>query len=151
MVKPNEITCWAYFRHIKGHYFHRLNTTPNWEYLSHPINSYHLVRHIATGWKHIFAEIFTRPRAWWREKVDSLIWNNVYDDVSTWFLILYDHYQRYDFNFMQYFLKSIDWIFQSLEHVEVWMKEELPGPKDLEGAAQGLSKLWTQYRYAFVG
>ena len=31
------------------------------------------------------------------------------------------------------------------------MKEELPGPKDLEGAAQGLSKLWTQYRYAFIG
>ena len=31
------------------------------------------------------------------------------------------------------------------------MKEELPGPKDIEGAAQGLSKLWTQYRYTLIG
>ena len=41
--------------------------------------------------------------------------------------------------------------FSSLEHVEIWMKEELPGPKDIEGAAQGLSKLWTQYRYTLIG
>lgn len=83
LSRLTRLKCCAYFRYIEGHYLHRLNTTPNWEYLGHPINSYHFVRHITTGWKHIFSEIFTRPKAWWRENLDALIWNNVFEDVST--------------------------------------------------------------------
>ena len=32
---------------------HQLNQTPNYRYLSHPINSFHLIRHVASGWDNI--------------------------------------------------------------------------------------------------
>ena len=40
-------------RYVEQHYQHKLNTTPNIEYLGHPINAYHLIRHIFYGWEYI--------------------------------------------------------------------------------------------------
>ena len=29
-----------------------LNQTPNYDYLGHPLNAYHVVRHVASGWNY---------------------------------------------------------------------------------------------------
>ena len=44
-------------RYVKHHYLHQLNQPPNYEYLGHPINSYHLVRHVASGWDNIMKNV----------------------------------------------------------------------------------------------
>ena len=31
----------------------KLDVGPNYDFLGHPINAYHFVRHVASGWKHI--------------------------------------------------------------------------------------------------
>ena len=40
-------------RYLENHYLHQLNDTPNLDYLGHPINAYHFIRHVASGWKRI--------------------------------------------------------------------------------------------------
>ena len=35
----------------------------------------------------------------------------------------------------------------TIEHVQIYLGQKLPGGKDITGAAQGIAKLWTQYRY----
>ena len=40
-------------RYTKSHYLHQLNATPNYDHLGHPINAYHLIRHVASGWNKI--------------------------------------------------------------------------------------------------
>ena len=41
------------FRYVQNHYMHNLNETPNYDYLGHPLNAYHLVRHVASGWNYL--------------------------------------------------------------------------------------------------
>jgi len=36
--------------YVKRHYILMLNMEPNFEYLGHPINSYHFIHHMASGW-----------------------------------------------------------------------------------------------------
>ena len=40
-------------RYVKQHYKNRLNKVPTEEHLGHPINAYHLVRHVVYGWEYI--------------------------------------------------------------------------------------------------
>ena len=45
------------FRYVQTHYMQNLNQTPNYDYLGHPINSYHLIRHVASGWNNIMKNL----------------------------------------------------------------------------------------------
>ena len=38
---------------MKSHHELHLDSGPNYDFLGHPINAYHFVRHVASGWKHI--------------------------------------------------------------------------------------------------
>ena len=35
-----------------------LNQTPNYDYLGHPLNAYHLIRHVASGWNYLAKKKF---------------------------------------------------------------------------------------------
>ena len=41
------------FRYVQNHYMQNLNQTPNYDYLGHPLNAYHLIRHLASGWNYL--------------------------------------------------------------------------------------------------
>ena len=45
------------FRYVKHHYIHQLNQTPNYDYLGHPLNAYHFIRHVASGWDNIMMNV----------------------------------------------------------------------------------------------
>ena len=40
-------------RYVRQHYKNKLNQTPNYEYLGHPINAYHFIRHVVREWEHV--------------------------------------------------------------------------------------------------
>ena len=40
-------------RYVKQHNRYKLNNTPNHNHLGHPINAYHLIRHVVYGWEYI--------------------------------------------------------------------------------------------------
>lgn len=44
--------------YVNNHYLQNLNQTPNYLYLGHPINAYHLIRHIASDWRNIITNDF---------------------------------------------------------------------------------------------
>ena len=46
------------FRYIQTHYMQNLNQTPNYNYLGHPLNAYHLIRHVASGWNYLAKKQF---------------------------------------------------------------------------------------------
>ena len=46
------------FRYVKTHYMHNLNQTPNFNHLGHPLNAYHLIRHVASGWNYLIENEF---------------------------------------------------------------------------------------------
>ena len=41
-------------RYVKQHNRYKLNNTQNYNHLGHPINAYHLIRHVVYGWEYIF-------------------------------------------------------------------------------------------------
>ena len=43
----------SFYRYVKQHKRHQLNIEPNLNYLGHPINAYHLIRHVVYGWEYI--------------------------------------------------------------------------------------------------
>ena len=47
------------FRYVNSHKIHQLDQEPNFDYLGHPLDAYHFVRHVATGWERIRNKIFT--------------------------------------------------------------------------------------------
>ena len=44
-------------RYVKNHKTHQLNQAPNYDYLGHPVNAYHLIRHVASGWATVLDEV----------------------------------------------------------------------------------------------
>ena len=46
-------TARKFLRYVNQHHRHKLNNTPTINYLGHPINAYHLIRHIVYGWEYI--------------------------------------------------------------------------------------------------
>ena len=50
---------------------HGLNGTPNYTHLGHPINAYHLIRHVASGWNKILKDKF-RINLWIRSFTNSV-------------------------------------------------------------------------------
>ena len=49
----------SFDRYVKHHYIHQLNQTPNYDYLGHPVNAYHLIRHVASGWDNILNNVMS--------------------------------------------------------------------------------------------
>ena len=56
---------------------HGLNRTPSYTHLGHPINAYHLIRHVASGWNKILKDKF-RINLWIRKNVGRMLWNNLF-------------------------------------------------------------------------
>ena len=42
-----------YFRYIESHKELQLDQGPNYKFLGHPINAYHFIRHVASGWQEV--------------------------------------------------------------------------------------------------
>ena len=63
-------------RYITNHHLHKLNGNPNLDYLGHPINAYHFIRHVASGWKRILND---GPQIdnWISNNVGSIVWNDL--------------------------------------------------------------------------
>ena len=68
-------------RYIKNHHLHKLNATPNLDYLGHPINAYHLIRHVASGWKRILNDA-SRINDWITHNTGQIMWNNLLNDIG---------------------------------------------------------------------
>ena len=46
-------------RYVERHYMLQLYQTPNYEYLSHPLNAYQFICHVALGWNNIIKNMST--------------------------------------------------------------------------------------------
>ena len=68
-------------RYLKEHYSLEMQNKSKSEYLGHPINAYHLIRHVALGWDGINENILQNT-TYWTQYLGSLIWNGVVDDIS---------------------------------------------------------------------
>lgn len=53
LIKENISDYSPLKKYVRQHYQYQLNQTPNIEYLGHPINAYHLIRHIVYGWEYV--------------------------------------------------------------------------------------------------
>ena len=64
---------------MKYHHLHKLNATPNLYYLGHPINAYHLIQHVASGWNRILNDA-PRINDWITHNTGQIMWNNLLND-----------------------------------------------------------------------
>ena len=70
-----------FYRYIKNHHLHKLNDDPNFDYLGHPVNAYHFIRHVASGWKKILND-GPKINKWIESNVGQIIWNNFLGDIG---------------------------------------------------------------------
>ena len=68
-------------RYLENHYLHQLNDTPNLDYLGHPINAYHFIRHVASGWKRILND-GPQINNWIEKNAGKIVWNNLSNDIG---------------------------------------------------------------------
>ena len=76
------------FRYLKQHYLYQLNVEPNIDYVGHPVNAYHFLRHIAFGWHDIINQVL-RNQTWWKNNRGDVIWNNVVGQMCTYSVPFY--------------------------------------------------------------
>ena len=50
LITIPSISDLAFFSYVMRHNELKLNETPNYNFLGHPINAFHFVRHVASGW-----------------------------------------------------------------------------------------------------
>ena len=85
---PNEtLNLLRFYRYIKNHHLHKLNDNPNFDYLGHPVNAYHFIRHVASGWKRILND-GPKINKWIENNVGQIIWNNFLGDIGNLKLFL---------------------------------------------------------------
>ena len=75
-----EVELFSLCRYIKNHHLHKLNDTPNLDYLGHPINAYHFIRHVASGWQRILNDSSEIDK-WIGENAGQIVWNNLLNDI----------------------------------------------------------------------
>ena len=68
-------------RYLENHDLHQLNDTPNLDYLGHPINAYHFIRHVASGWKRILND-GPQINNWIQKNAGKIVWNNLSNDIG---------------------------------------------------------------------
>ena len=52
ILEPTIFILYVY-SYVMQHYKQNLNQTPNYNYLGHPINAYHFIRHVVYGWEYV--------------------------------------------------------------------------------------------------
>ena len=72
---PSKCTFSYILRYVKSHHSNQLDQEPNYEYLSHPLDAYHFVRHISSNWERLRGE----PLVWNAELRNSSVFN---DDIG---------------------------------------------------------------------
>ena len=50
--KYDQVNC----RYVNSHHLNKLDQEPNLEYLGHPLDAYHFVRHVASNWERLRSE-----------------------------------------------------------------------------------------------
>ena len=68
------------YRYIKDHHLHQLSDAPNLDYLGHPINAYHLIRHVASGWNRILNDA-PQINKWIEHNAGIIVWNDLLGDI----------------------------------------------------------------------
>ena len=64
-----------------NHHVHKLSDIPNLDYLGHPINAYHFIRHVAFGWNRILNDT-PQINNWIQSNVGRIVWNNLLGDIG---------------------------------------------------------------------
>ena len=67
-------------RYIKQHDQSRLDQEPNSHDIGHPVNAYHLIKHVALGWRAIEKDILNND-TYLTQNLGTMIWNDVLDDI----------------------------------------------------------------------
>ena len=80
-IQIETLNCSRFYRYIKNHHLHKLNDNPNFDYLGHPVNAYHFIRHVASGWKKILND-GPKINKWIESNVGQIIWNNFLGDIG---------------------------------------------------------------------
>ena len=81
----------SFNRYVKHHYIHQLNQTPNYDYLGHPVNAYHLIRHVASGWDNILNNVIS-------DDIFSLVYDlGMHSIVYTSYILTIDKILGIDF------------------------------------------------------
>ena len=139
-------------RYIKQHYLHQLNKTPDYEYLGHPINAYHLIRHVASDWNNVLNDMLHNS-TWLQNNQKSIKRNNLLDDLGMFVgskqirLELFLHYKKpTKLFYIKKIKRYLNKMFVILEKLKRRDNERLPDIEDVNGAAFGIAKLWSQYR-----
>ena len=78
------------YRYIQNHYLQKLNDTRNLDYLGHPINAYHFLRHVASGWKRIWND-GRQIENWIENNAGQIIWNNLANNIGKLKVFLTTH------------------------------------------------------------
>ena len=68
-------------RYIQQHYIHQLNQTPNYNYLGHPINAYHFIRHVASGWDLVLKDMLEN-KSWLHDNYRDIKRYKLFDDLG---------------------------------------------------------------------
>ena len=78
---------------------HKLNGNPNLDYLGHPINAYHFIRHVASGWKRILSD---GPQIdnWISNNVGSIVWNDLFGDIGKPKALLWCQINKFNLKYM---------------------------------------------------
>ena len=67
-------------RYIKHHDQSRLDQEPSCHKIGHPVNAYHLIRHVALGWPAIDKDVLNN-NTYLTQNLGAMIWNGVLDDI----------------------------------------------------------------------
>ena len=81
MYPNGNVKLVTFYRYIKNHNLHKLNDNPNFDFLGHPVNAYHFIRHVASGWKKILND-GPKINKWIESNVGQIIWNNFLGDIG---------------------------------------------------------------------
>ena len=87
-VKNIEIFNWSFCRYVKQHYDSELYQKPKDHQLGHPINSYHLIKHIALGWPAVQKEVLSN-NTYLKQNFGLMVWNGVLDDICIVLWLMY--------------------------------------------------------------
>ena len=80
-IRTETLNSLFFHRYIKNHHLHKLNDNPNFDYLGHPVNAYHFIRHVASGWNRILND-GPKINKWIENNVGQIIWNNFLGDIG---------------------------------------------------------------------
>ena len=124
------------FRYVRQHYKNHLNDTPNYNYLGHPINAYHFIRHVAHGWPHVHQLLTSLSET----NSTSLELGNIHESLQNRFWNP-NYYVLTNESFMTEYT-----YFDFIDMLRKVNTNMLPDDDDIKGAASGIIRLFSEYR-----